>query len=176
MHIKSDIIDHICTSVCNIYIALIILNLRTIKDNSEPQNDQGSFWTSEWSRKGRRVKRSLKKSDETLRFGLYFEVSDYVFFAFCEKGPFLRLKKSCIINNLRLILMRFNSELQILLFHLKKGSVFLCSLIMPTLDGIKSDLRIRGSKSSESGEPKYDDSAHRILKSKNGIGLQSSKI
>ena len=37
-------------------------------------------------------------------------------------------------------------------------------------DGIKSDLRIRWPKSSDFG-PKSDDSTHRILKSKNGIGL-----
>ena len=41
-------------------------------------------------------------------------------------------------------------------------------------DGIKSDLRIRWPKSSDFG-PKSDDSTHRIPKSKNGIGLQSSK-
>ena len=37
-------------------------------------------------------------------------------------------------------------------------------------DGIKSDLRIRWSKSS-GFDPKSDDSTHRIIKSKNGIGL-----
>ena len=37
-------------------------------------------------------------------------------------------------------------------------------------DRIKSDLIIRWPKSSDFG-PKSDDSAHRILKSKNGIGL-----
>ena len=41
-------------------------------------------------------------------------------------------------------------------------------------DGISSDLRIRWSKSSVFG-PKYHDSTHRIIKSKNGIGLQASK-
>ena len=41
-------------------------------------------------------------------------------------------------------------------------------------DGIKSDLRIRWPNSLDFG-PKSDDSTHRILKSKNGIGLQSSK-
>ena len=41
-------------------------------------------------------------------------------------------------------------------------------------DGIKSDLRIRWAKSSDFG-PKSDDSTHRILKSKNGIALETSK-
>ena len=40
-------------------------------------------------------------------------------------------------------------------------------------DGANSDLRIRWPKSSGYG-PKSDDSAHRILKSKKGIGLESS--
>ena len=38
--------------------------------------------------------------------------------------------------------------------------------------GIKSDQRIRSPKSSDFGR-KFDGSAHRILKSKSGIGLQS---
>ena len=41
-------------------------------------------------------------------------------------------------------------------------------------DGIKYDLRIGWSKSSDFG-PKSVDSAHRILKSKNGIGLSLSE-
>ena len=41
-------------------------------------------------------------------------------------------------------------------------------------DGIKSDVRIRWPESSDFG-PKSDDSTHRTIKSKNGIGLQSSK-
>ena len=41
-------------------------------------------------------------------------------------------------------------------------------------DGIKSYLRIRWPKSSDFG-PKSDDSIHRIIKSKNGIGLRSRK-
>ena len=41
-------------------------------------------------------------------------------------------------------------------------------------DGIKSSLRIRWPKSLDVG-PKFDDSVHRILKSKNGIGLSSRK-
>ena len=41
-------------------------------------------------------------------------------------------------------------------------------------DGIKSYLRIRWPKSSDFG-PKSDDSTYRIIKSKNGIGLESSK-
>ena len=65
--------------------------------------------------------------------------------------------------------MRSDSELQIFLFDLKKGSVLLQSDTAKS-DGIKSYLRIRWSKSSDLG-PKSYDSAHRILKSKNGIGL-----
>ena len=42
-------------------------------------------------------------------------------------------------------------------------------------DGINSDLIIRWPKSSDFG-PKSDDWTHRIIKSKNGIGLSSSKI
>ena len=38
-------------------------------------------------------------------------------------------------------------------------------------DGIKSDLRIRWPKLSGFG-PESDDSTHRILKSKNGIGFE----
>ena len=41
-------------------------------------------------------------------------------------------------------------------------------------DGINSDLRIRWSKSSEFG-PNSDDQTHRIITSKNGIGLLLSK-
>ena len=41
-------------------------------------------------------------------------------------------------------------------------------------DGIKSDLRIRWPKLSGFGR-KSDDSTHRILKSKNGIALETSK-
>ena len=41
-------------------------------------------------------------------------------------------------------------------------------------DGIKSDLRIRWPNSSDFG-PKSDDSTNRIIKSKNGIGLESSQ-
>ena len=37
-------------------------------------------------------------------------------------------------------------------------------------DGIKSELGIRWPKSSDVG-PKYDDPAHRIIKSQNGIGI-----
>ena len=40
-------------------------------------------------------------------------------------------------------------------------------------DWIKSALRIRWPKSSDFG-PKSEDSTHRTIKSKNGIGLQSS--
>ena len=41
-------------------------------------------------------------------------------------------------------------------------------------DGIKYDSRIRWTKSSDFG-PKSDDSTQRMIKSKKGIGLQSSK-
>ena len=67
-------------------------------------------------------------------------------------------------------IMRSDSELLIIIFRSEKkmGSDFAKS------DGIKSDLRIRWSKSSDF-DPKSDDSTHRIIKSKDGIGLQSSK-
>ena len=45
--------------------------------------------------------------------------------------------------------------------------------IIANSDWTKSDLRIRWPKSSDFG-PKSDDSACRILESKNGIGLSSS--
>ena len=41
-------------------------------------------------------------------------------------------------------------------------------------DGIQSDLRIQWPKSSDF-DPKSHESAHRIIKLKNGIDLQSSK-
>ena len=71
------------------------------------------------------------------------------------------------------MLMRPDSELQIfLLFDQKKGLVLLCSTMLPKSDRIQSYLRIRWAKSSdvELGL-NSDDLAHRILKSKNGIGL-----
>ena len=43
-----------------------------------------------------------------------------------------------------------------------------------TSDRIKSDMRIRWPKSSDFGI-KSDDPTHRIIKSKNGFGLWSSK-
>ena len=57
-------------------------------DHSEALNDQG-----------RRVKLEFKKiCDETAPFWV---AEDNVFFCLCEKGPFLNLKISCIINGLR---------------------------------------------------------------------------
>ena len=44
-----------------------------------------------------------------------------------------------------------------------------------TSDGKKSDMRIRWPKSSEF-RPKSDDWAHRILRSKNSIGLQGKNV
>ena len=61
--------------------------------------------------------------------------------------------------------MRSDSEPSFFIFQSEKRiSLFMQSDIAKS-DGIKSDLRIRWPKS------KSDDSAHRIIKSKNGIGL-----
>ena len=68
---------------------------------------------------------------------------------------------------IRLILMRSDCELQIFTFRSEKWIGF---LMQSKSDGIKSDLRIRWLKSLDFGS-KSDDSAHRILKSKNSIGL-----
>ena len=60
-----------------------------------------------------------------------------------------------------------------LLFDLEKIGLLMQSVIAKS-DGITSDLRIRWPKSSGFG-PNSDDSAHRILKSKNGIAIYSSE-
>ena len=64
-----------------------------------------------------------------------------------------------------------------LLFGLKKESVFVCSPKVQSPTGLNLVLRIRWPKSSDFGilgqslTTRLDDSAHRITKSKNGIGL-----
>ena len=73
-------------------------------------------------------------------------------------------------RNLRPFIMRSDSELLILIFRSEKKMGLLMQSDFAKSDGIKSDLRIRWPKSSDFG-PKSDDSTHRILKSKNGIGL-----
>ena len=70
--------------------------------------------------------------------------------------------------------MRSDSELLIYIFRSEKRVGLLMQSDFAKFDGIKSDLRIRWSKSSDVG-PKSDDSTHRNIKSKNGIALQSSK-
>ena len=69
--------------------------------------------------------------------------------------------------------MRSDSELLIFAFRSEKMMGLLMQSDFAKSDGI-SDLRIRWPKSSDFG-PKSDDSTHRILKSKNGTGRQSSK-
>ena len=66
--------------------------------------------------------------------------------------------------------MRSDSELLIFIFRSEKHMGLLMQSDFAKSDGIKSDLRIRWPKSSDFG-PKANDSTHRILKSKNGIGL-----
>ena len=66
--------------------------------------------------------------------------------------------------------MRSDSELQTFNFRFEKRTSLLMQSDIAKSDGIKSDLRIRWPKSSDFG-PKADYSAHRILKSKNGIHL-----
>ena len=73
-------------------------------------------------------------------------------------------------RNLRPFIMRSDSELLILIFRSEKKMGLLMQSDFAKSDGIKSDLRIRWPKSSDFG-PKSDDSTHRIIKSKNGIGL-----
>ena len=70
----------------------------------------------------------------------------------------------------RLIIMRPDSELLIFIFRSEKRIGLLMQSDFAESDGIKSDLRSRWPKSSDFG-PKYDDSTHRTIKSKNGIGL-----
>ena len=66
----------------------------------------------------------------------------------------------------RLILMRSDAELQIFIFRSENIISFLMQSDSAKSDGTKSDLRIRWRESSD-----VEDSAHRVLKSKNGIGL-----
>ena len=66
--------------------------------------------------------------------------------------------------------MRSDSELQIFIFRSEKKMGLLMKSDFAKSDGIKSYLRIRWPKSSGFG-PKSDDSTHRIIKSKSGIGV-----
>ena len=75
---------------------------------------------------------------------------------------------------LRPFIMRPDSELLIFIFRPEKRMGLLMRSDFAKYDGIKSDLRIRWPKSSDFG-PKSDDSTHRIIRSKNGIDLYSSK-
>ena len=70
--------------------------------------------------------------------------------------------------------MRSDSELLVFIFRPEKRMGLLMRSDFAKYDGIKSDLRIRWPKSSDFG-PKSDDSTHRIIRSKNGIDLYSSK-
>ena len=74
-----------------------------------------------------------------------------------------------IESDLRPFFMRSDSELRISIFRSEKKMGLLMQSVFVKSDGIKSDLRIRWPKSSDFG-PKFDDSANRIIKSKNGIG------
>ena len=67
--------------------------------------------------------------------------------------------------------MRSDYDVQIFTFRSEKWIGF---LMQSKSIGIKSYLRIRWPKPSDFG-PKSDDSAHRILKSKNGIGISSCR-
>ena len=71
--------------------------------------------------------------------------------------------------------MRSDSELLIFIFRSEKGMGLLMQSDFAKYDGIKSNLRIRWPKSSDFC-PKSEDSTHRNIKSKNGIGLKSSII
>ena len=66
--------------------------------------------------------------------------------------------------------MRSDSEFLILNFRSEKKMGLVMQSDFAKSDGIKSDLRVRWPKSSDFG-PKSNDSPHRIIKSKNGIGL-----
>ena len=70
--------------------------------------------------------------------------------------------------------MRSDSELLIFIFRSEKKMGLLMQSDFAKSDGIKSDSRIRWLKSSHLG-PEFDDSTHRLIKSKNGISLHSSK-
>ena len=83
-------------------------------------------------------------------------------------------KSNCIRIGLRPFIMRSDSELLIYIFRSEKRMGMLMQTDFAKSDGIKSDLRTRWPKSSDFG-PKSDDPTHQIIKSKNGLGLQSSK-
>ena len=70
----------------------------------------------------------------------------------------------------RLIITLSDPELLIFVFRSEKRMGLLMQSDFAKSDGIKSDLRIRWPKSSDFG-PKSDDSTHRIIKLKNGVGL-----
>ena len=78
---------------------------------------------------------------------------------------YIRYEKLC-----RVILMRSDSELQNFTPRSEKRIGLLMQSDIAKSDGIRSDSRIRWPKSSDFG-PKSDYSGHRIIKSKNGIGL-----
>ena len=66
--------------------------------------------------------------------------------------------------------MRSDSELLIYIFRSEKGMGLLGQSDFAKSDGSNLMLRIRRTMQSDFG-PKSDDSTHRIIKSKNGIGL-----
>ena len=66
--------------------------------------------------------------------------------------------------------MRPDSELLIFIFRSEKRMDLLMESDFAKSDGIKSDMSIRWPKSSDFG-PKFGDSTHRSLKSKNSTGL-----
>ena len=78
--------------------------------------------------------------------------------------------ESVLACSLRLIIMRSDPELLIFVFRSEKRMGLLMQSDCEKSDGIKSDLRIRWTKSSDFG-PNSDDSTHRIIKSKNGTGF-----
>ena len=88
--------------------------------------------------------------------------------------PYTTPGKRARERGVRSFTMRSDSELLLFIFRSEKRMDLLIQSAFAKSDGIKSALRIRWPKSSDFG-PKSDDSTHRILKSKNGIGLQSSK-
>ena len=79
-----------------------------------------------------------------------------------RRSYFGQVAPTCNFTN-RLILIRSDSELQIYIFPSAKIIGLPMQSDVAKSDGIVSDLRIHWPKSS--------DSPHRIIKSKNGIGL-----
>ena len=69
----------------------------------------------------------------------------------------------------RPFIMRSDSELLIFIFPSEERMGLLMQSDFAKSDGVKYYLRIRWPKSLDFG-PKSDDSTHRIIKSKNGIG------